>query len=446
MNDNISFTELFELDEIQKIQDAFASACNIASIITEPDGTPITKPSNFCRLCMEIIRKNPQGLSNCIKSDSLIGKAAATQNFKGAIVQPCMSGGLWDGGASININGKHIATWLVGQVRNETQNDEQLLKYADEIGANKEEFRLALAEVPKMSKQQFESVCHALFLFSNQLSKQAFQQLQLQRLNQLKGEELTQTRQELVQSEKMASLGRLVADFAHELNTPLGVAVGCASALQREAQTVHRLMAQEEVDVDDLLAAVTSIEKGFTLTLSNLERAANLVTSFKRTAVDQTSNDIRTFRVLEVLEDTINTLQNRFKQTDIKILVACPQELTVKSFPGALEQLLTNLLMNSLIHGFEEGQRAGQIHIVVQLQETQLHLEYSDNGKGIASEHLAKIFEPFFTTHRAQGGSGLGMYICYNLVTTQLQGTLTVDSVLGQGVVFRIDYPVLVQH
>jgi predicted ATPase/signal transduction histidine kinase len=257
-------------------------------------------------------------------------------------------------------------------------------------------------------------------------------------------EELTHTRQELVQSEKMASLGRLVAGFAHELNTPLGVALGSASVLQREAQKIHRLMAQEEVDVDELLSAVTSVEDGFTLTLSNLERAANLVTSFKRTAVDQTSGEVRTFRVLEVIEDTINTLHNRFKPTGIKIQVTCPQELKVNSLPGALEQILTNLLMNSLIHGFDEGQRAGQIQLVVRLQETQLHLEYSDNGKGIASENLAKIFEPFFTTHRAHGGSGLGMYICYNLVTTQLQGTLTVDSVLGQGVIFRIDYPVLV--
>ncbi len=257
-------------------------------------------------------------------------------------------------------------------------------------------------------------------------------------------EELTHTRQELVQSEKMASLGRLVAGFAHELNTPLGVALGSASVLQREAQKIHRLMAQEEVDVDELLAAVTSVEDGFTLTLSNLERAANLVTSFKRTAVDQTSGEVRAFRVLEVIEDTINTLHNRFKPTEIKIQVTCPQELKVKSLPGALEQILTNLLMNSLIHGFEEGQRAGQIQLVVRLQETQLHLEYSDNGKGIAPENLAKVFEPFFTTHRAHGGSGLGMYICYNLVTTQLQGTLTCDSILGNGVRFRIDYPVSV--
>jgi predicted ATPase/signal transduction histidine kinase len=255
--------------------------------------------------------------------------------------------------------------------------------------------------------------------------------------------ELTQTRQELVQSEIMASLGRLVAGFAHELNTPLGVALGSASALQREARKIRHLMAQEEVDVDELLSAVTSVENGFTLTLNNLERAANLVTSFKRTAVDQTSGEVRAFQVLEVIEDTINTLHNRFKPTPIQIQVTCPKDLKVKSRPGALEQILTNLLMNSLIHGFEEGQRAGQINLVVQLQDSQLHLEYSDNGKGIAPENLAKIFEPFFTTHRAHGGSGLGMYICYNLVTTQLQGTITVDSMLGRGVKFTILFPVL---
>lgn len=267
---------------------------------------------------------------------------------------------------------------------------------------------------------------------------------QARHLERLKHEELIQTRQELLQSEKMASLGRLVAGFAHELNTPLGVALGSASALQREAQKIHQLIAQEEVDVDELLAAVGGIEKGFSLTLSNLERAARLVTSFKRTAVDQASGDIRVFRVLEVLEDTINTLHNRFKKTGIKVEVLCPKELKVKSFPGALEQILINLLMNSLIHGFEEGHLAGQVQIVVQLRENQLLLEYSDNGKGIAADHLPKIFEPFFTTHRAQGGSGLGMYICYNLVTTQLQGTLSCESILGQGVVFRIEYPVLV--
>jgi two-component system NtrC family sensor kinase len=256
--------------------------------------------------------------------------------------------------------------------------------------------------------------------------------------------ELTQTRQELLQSEKMASLGRLVAGFAHELNTPLGVALGSASTLRNEAKKINQLMEQEEIDVDELLTSIASIDKGAGLTLSNLERAANLVTSFKRTAVDQTSNEIRSFHIHQVINDTINTLHNQLKRTHLDIQVDCPSALKIKSLPGALEQILTNLLMNSLIHGFDENENVhGTIKISVQLNENNLHLEYSDNGKGIAQENLEKIFEPFFTTHRAHGGSGLGMYICYNLVTTQLQGTITCDSILNQGVVFNIDFPIL---
>ncbi len=255
-------------------------------------------------------------------------------------------------------------------------------------------------------------------------------------------DELTQTRQELVQSEKMASLGRLVAGFAHELNTPLGVALSSASLLQRKMTDLNQLMEQDEVDEDDLLSVLDSINKATNLNVSNLKRAANLVTSFKRTAVDQTSDKVRSFEVKQLIQDIINTLQSRFKKTEIDISVICPKDFKVKSLPGALEQILTNLLMNSLIHGFNEGQDAGSINIKAQLDGNHLHLEYSDNGKGIAKENLKKIFEPFFTTHRAHGGSGLGMYICYNVITTQLLGTLTCESQLGEGVVFKIDYPI----
>jgi len=256
--------------------------------------------------------------------------------------------------------------------------------------------------------------------------------------------ELKQTRHELVQSEKMASLGRLVAGFAHELNTPIGVAVGTASTLQNKTKLINKLLEQEEVDEEELLAALETVDEASELTLSNLRRASHLVNSFKRTAVDQTSEDVRKFDIKLTVEDVINTLHNKFKRTDIKIQLDCPDKLNIYSIPGSLEQILTNLIMNSWIHGFDEGKNSGNIAIAIQLVEDCLKINYSDTGKGISSEALEKVFEPFFTTNRAGGGSGLGMYICYNLVTAQLEGNMTCESTVGEGVNFNLDFPVKV--
>jgi len=143
-----------------------------------------------------------------------------------------------------------------------------------------------------------------------------------------------------------------------------------------------------------------------------------------------------------VIQDVIRTLHGQFRQTDIKIQFDCPKDLKIVSIPGGLEQILTNLLMNSLIHGFKEGKDAGAINIVAQLDKNNLLLEYSDTGRGIAVENLTKIWEPFFTTNRVQGGSGLGMYICYNVVESQLNGKITCESTLGKGVRFKIKIPV----
>jgi predicted ATPase/GAF domain-containing protein len=255
-------------------------------------------------------------------------------------------------------------------------------------------------------------------------------------------EELTHTRNELVQSEKMASLGRLVAGFAHELNTPIGVAVGIASTGQKKMKAILHLLDEEEVDEEELVSGLERLDEMAELTLSNLDRAANLVSSFKRTAIDQSSDEVRHFKVKMAIFDVINTLQNHFKQTAIKFQVDCPDDIAVYSMAGALEQILTNLIMNSLIHGFSEGKAAGTINIMARLEKDNLHLEYSDTGAGIAPENLGNIFEPFFTTHRAHGGSGIGLYICYNIVTSQLKGTITCDSTIGKGVRFIIDFPV----
>ncbi len=174
MEESLSLTDLLDSDMLQEIQDAFASATGVASIITEPDGTPITKPSNFCRLCIDIIRNTEKGLANCMSSDAVIGR----QNLSGPIMQPCLSGGLWDGGASISVSGRHIGNWLIGQVRDDSFNQTEMMAYAREIGADEEEFRAALDEVRVMPKEQFAQVCQALFLIANQLSQLAMQNLQ----------------------------------------------------------------------------------------------------------------------------------------------------------------------------------------------------------------------------------------------------------------------------
>jgi PAS domain S-box-containing protein len=172
--EEIRLSDLINVEELQQLQDHFSNATGVASIITQPDGTPITEPSNFCRLCSEVIRKTEAGLRNCYQSDAALGVPCST----GPIVQPCLSGGLWDAGASITVGGKHIANWLIGQVRNEEQNEDQMLRYADEIGADREEFRAALAEVPVMSKARLEQTAGALFTFAREISSRAYQNVQ----------------------------------------------------------------------------------------------------------------------------------------------------------------------------------------------------------------------------------------------------------------------------
>jgi len=172
---NIHFADLFDLDDIQHIQDSFASATGVASIITDPTGLPLTKPSNFTPLCNNIIRKTELGLKNCMNSDAMIGR----YNPGGAVVQPCLSGGLWDAGASISIGKRHIANWLIGQIRDQNKSDAEMFEYAKTIGADSEQFKLALKNIPIMPIERFHEVSNALFFIANMLSNAAYQNLKL---------------------------------------------------------------------------------------------------------------------------------------------------------------------------------------------------------------------------------------------------------------------------
>jgi PAS domain S-box-containing protein len=220
----VSFTDLFDIEAIQKIQDAFADATHVASLITHPDGTPITCPSNFCSLCMDIIRKTDKGLANCFYSDSVIGR----QNPSGPVIQPCLSGGLWDAGASITLGGQHIANWMIGQVKNEAIDEERLVRYAHEIGADEDEFRKALQEVPVMSKEQFYKVSQALFLLANELSLKAYQNIQQARF-------ITERKRAEEALKRRASQLALLGDVGGKIAAVLDL----ASVLDRAAHLVQ---------------------------------------------------------------------------------------------------------------------------------------------------------------------------------------------------------------
>ncbi len=172
--EGVLFEDLFSVHEIQRLQDEFARATGVASIIARTDGTAITTPSNFCRLCKDIIRKTEKGLANCQKSDA----ALIHYNLDGPTFQPCLSGGLWDASAAICIGGKHIASWMIGQVRDETQTEEEMREYAREIGADEEIVIEAFHEIPAMSHGHFQEIAQALFTLANQLSTTAYQNVQ----------------------------------------------------------------------------------------------------------------------------------------------------------------------------------------------------------------------------------------------------------------------------
>jgi two-component system, cell cycle sensor histidine kinase and response regulator CckA len=181
---SITFEDLFNLSDIQIMQDQFAKATGVASIITSPNGAPITQPSNFTRLCSELIRPSEKGYINCCKSDAALGRLST----EGPIVQPCLSGGLWDAGAGIAVGGHHLANWLIGQVRDATQTEEKIRRYAREIGIDEEQVALAFQQVPAMSREHFEEIAAALFTLANRLSTTAYQNVQQARfISDLKG-------------------------------------------------------------------------------------------------------------------------------------------------------------------------------------------------------------------------------------------------------------------
>jgi len=253
--------------------------------------------------------------------------------------------------------------------------------------------------------------------------------------------ERKQITEQLIQTKKLAALGNLVAGVAHEISTPLGVGVMSASYLNDILKEfMEGLPADQPVDFSKVQKFLKKTEEASGLILSNLTRAAELLNSFKQIAVDQSQNEKRLFNFKTCIDETLISLHSKYKRTKHKIHVQCPENINMISSPGAFSQIITNLFMNSLIHGFE-GIEEGIVEIKVSIENNILLLFYQDNGVGIDQKNLEKIFDPFFTTKRNQGGSGLGMHIVYNLVHQTLKGQIKCNSSPGNGIRFTIKVP-----
>ncbi|MCW8885590.1 MAG: ATP-binding protein [Motiliproteus sp.] len=254
-------------------------------------------------------------------------------------------------------------------------------------------------------------------------------------------DELRTTQEKLIESEKMAALGGLVAGVAHEINTPIGIGFTAATFLKKQSETqLQQLSANDQQRQFTELALESSDLIG-----QNLERAAQLVSAFKRVSVDQSSEQRRRFNLREYLDEIVLSLKPRLKKTNHQIDIQCAEEISLDSYPGAIYQILTNLILNSLIHGFEH-KNDGRISIQTeQLQRNKgafLKITYRDNGVGIPIGFERRLFEPFVTTKRNQGCSGLGMHIAFNLVTQLLEGEIRCVQDTHEGACFVVELPI----
>ena len=251
---------------------------------------------------------------------------------------------------------------------------------------------------------------------------------------------LAEAQKSMIENEKYASLGTLVAGVAHEINTPVGLSLTGITHIEHQLQVLETAFNNQEMTEKDFTDFVKETKLMAKSINSNLIKAAHLVKSFKQVAVDQSSEEDRFFNGLEYINEILLSLNNKIKLTKVNVHVEINPDIIIKSNPGSFSQVITNLVLNSLIHAFDQGEE-GDIFINMHLIDTDLSLTYRDNGKGMSQEVQSKIFDPFFTTNRSNGGSGLGMNIIHNIITRNLKGTIRVHSEISKGTSFHILIP-----
>lgn len=315
------------------------------------------------------------------------------------------------------------AIMLEDQVRERTQELEAALRENEKINR-------ALQRTKEQMEREIEE------------RKRAHQALEQEREEQKRLiVKLEKAMNQLVQTEKLASLGSLVAGVAHELNTPLGNSLSVASTLNEVIDDFARKVEEGRLSKQGLLDFLAQCRDAANLVVRNSQRAAGLIGNFKQVAVDQTSMRRRSFDLRQCLEEVLSTLQPKLKHSNHRVELDVPPGITLESYPGPIEQIVANLFTNSLLHGFD-GIPSGTIRIGLACADAdRVTLSYADNGVGMSEAVAKRVFDPFFTTKLGSGGSGLGLYIAYTLATAILGGSIRLTSAPGQGVRFELSLP-----
>jgi len=423
-----SFADLFDLEEIQQLQDKFATTHNVASIITDPAGNPITRPSNFRRLCREIMGNVPEGHANCLQVES----ARKKPHLPGPVVKLCPSGGLWDGGASICVGEQHLANWVVGQVRNENLDEEQVNSCAQEMGADVKAFHEALAEIPVMSQDRFEEISFFLYDMAALISRQAVQNAELKQVLAAKcqvEEERDSFEQHLRLTAGLEALGRLASGVAHDFGNLLTAIQGYA-----------------EVMIENTSGPTDPSTPPYRI-LSAAEHASELVTSLLDFA-RQHPGRMEPVHLGDVVNETVSMLKHSLP-SNIKVNMRMPAFISpVMGNSSSLQSALLNLGVNAG-HAMPRG---GQLDFLTRLRHLADNLEgvepgayvevqVRDSGEGMDEETLQQIFEPFFSKRTGRHGTGLGLTRVYSCIKSH-KGSIDVQSEVGVGTVVTILLPV----
>ncbi len=317
--------------------------------------------------------------------------------------------------------------------------------YNDELSALVSSFNQLTKEINNELKSK-EQAQQALAETNNQLEQRVEERTKnlQEAIDELHTtlENLRNTQSQLIESEKLSSLGGMVAGIAHEINTPIGLCITTHSFIKDLFKDMKKRFDDGNISKSNFTEFMLSMEESVDILSKNLERAAKLVKSFKHVSEDQAGEAARKFDLEEYLQEILSTLHPKIKMTHHVVNIRCLKDIEINGYPGALSQVVTNLVMNSLLHGFE-GIEKGTITIEAEDQGGQVEIIYTDDGIGLSKEAQLKIFEPFYTTKRGFGGTGLGMHLVYNLVNQTLQGSIQLQQA-SQGCAFLINIPKLI--